>query len=110
MRIKSVFGLLSLVLICSLCLYGMGTGGENSSNGIFMKVSGKVIQRETGQGVPGVSVDIININTGDSYDGTTDSNRKFVIKVVPQGIYEISEVDIHMICPEELIIDEGNVK
>ena len=61
MRIKSVVGLLSLVLICSLCLYGMGTGGENSSNGIFMKISGKVIQRETGQGVPDVNVDIINI-------------------------------------------------
>ena len=106
MRINRVFGLLSVVLIWSFCLYGMGTGEGNSSNGIYMKVSGKVIHKETGQGVPGVIVDIININTGDSYDCTTDINGNFVIKMVPQGIYEISDVDIHMTCPEELIIDE----
>jgi protocatechuate 3,4-dioxygenase beta subunit len=106
MRINNVFGLLSVVLIWSFCLNGMGIGGGNSSNGIYMKVSGKVIQKETGQGVQGVIVDIININTGDSYDCTTDINGNFVIKMVPQGIYEISDVDIHMTCPEELIIDE----
>jgi hypothetical protein len=106
MRINNVFGLLSVVLIWSFCLYGMGPGWGNSSNGISMKVSGKVIQRETGNGVPNINVDIININTGDSYDCSTDSNGNFVIKMVPQGIYEISEVDIHMTCPEELIIDE----
>jgi hypothetical protein len=84
----------------------MGTGVENSANGIYMKVSGKVIKIETGNGVPGVRIDILDIITGDSYDGTTDRNGNFVIRMVPQGIYEISEVDIHMTCPEELIIDQ----
>ena len=106
MRIKNFVGLLSSFMIFSFCLNLMGTGAENSANGIYMKVSGKVIQRETGKGVPGVRIDILDIITGESYDCTTERNGNFVIKMVPEGIYEISEVDIHMICPKEIIIDQ----
>jgi hypothetical protein len=106
MRIKSVFGLLSLVLICSLCLYGMGTGGENSSNGIFMKVSGKVIQRETGQGVPVIQILLYEMTSGENYFADTNEKGIFVVRRVPPGIYKISDTFVNMSCPEELIVAE----
>jgi len=106
MRTNNLAGLLILVLIFSFCFNLFGTGAENSANGIYMKVSGKVIQSETGKGVSGVRIDIFDIITGESYDGTTNRNGNFVIRMVPQGIYKISEAFINMSCPEELIVYE----
>lgn len=106
MRINSVVGLLNLVLIWSLCLYGMATGGENSSNGIYMKVSGKVIQKETGQGIPGIQILLYEIISGENYFADTNDQGIFVVRRVPPGIYQISDTFVNMSCPEELIVAE----
>jgi hypothetical protein len=106
MRINRVFGLLSVVLIWSFCLYGMGTGEGNSSNGIYMKVSGKVIQKETGQGIPGIQILLYEIISGENYFADTNKEGIFVVHRVPPGIYKISDTFVNMSCPEELIVAE----
>ncbi|UCH96811.1 MAG: carboxypeptidase regulatory-like domain-containing protein [Candidatus Aminicenantes bacterium] len=106
MRINSVVGLLSLVMISLFCLYGMGTGAVNASHGIYMKVSGKVIQKETGQGIPGIQILLYEITSGENYFANTNNEGIFIVRKVPPGIYQISETFVNMSCPEELIVAE----
>ena len=58
MRMKCTFLLtiIAVVMIWSFSINGMEAGSVNASHGIYMKVSGKVIQKETGQGsrLPGL--------------------------------------------------------
>ena len=106
MRIDNVVVLLSCIIFFSFCFNISGTGTEASINGLYMNVSGKVIQKETGKGIPDVKIVIIETFTGDSFNFITDKDGNFMIRMVPQGTYIISEDDIHLTCPEELIIDE----
>ncbi len=106
MRTNNLAGLLSSVMIFSFCLNLMGTDAENSANGIYMKVSGKVIQRETGKGIPDINIILFEIDEGEEFEGTTDREGNFLIKMVPKGIYEIPEIEIYLSCPQELIIDK----
>lgn len=105
MRIKSVFGFLSLVMIWSLCLNGMGNGGGNSSNGIYMKVSGRVIRTDSLKGVEGVYIRVFDASTGESGEAISDYNGYFEIKRVPSGIYQVLVEPIHRTCPVDLILE-----
>ena len=108
MRMKYAFLLtiFALILICPYCLNGMGTGAVYASHGISMKVSGKVIQKETGQGIPGIQILLYEIISGENYFADTNERGIFVVRRVPPGIYQISDTFVNMSCPEELIVSE----
>jgi len=102
---RTIFCVLAVLAFFACPLFS-DAGENNPAAGIYMNVSGKVIQKETGKGVPGVKIDFFETYVGESFNFITDKDGNFMIRMVPQGIYEISEVDIHLTCPEELIIDE----
>ena len=87
-------------LIVFLCII-LGTIAEN-----HMSVSGKVIDRETRKGIPDINIILFEIDEGEEFEGTTDREGNFLIKMVPKGIYEIPEIEIYLSCPQELIIDK----
>jgi hypothetical protein len=84
----------------------MEAGSVNASHGIYMKVSGKVIQKETGQGIPGIQILLYEIISGENYFTDTNEEGIFVVRMVPPGIYQISDTFVNMSCPEELIVAE----
>jgi hypothetical protein len=108
MRLKYalLLTIIEVVMIWSFCINGMEAGAENSSNGIYMKVSGKVIQKETGQGIPGIQILLYEIISGENYFADTNEQGIFVVRMVPPGIYKISDTFVNMSCPEELIVSE----
>jgi hypothetical protein len=87
-----------VILILFLCFI-QGTTAEN-----HMSVSGKLINRETGKGVPGVNIILFELDEGEEFEGITDKEGKFTIKISHKGKYEISEIDIYFTCPPELLI------
>ena len=106
MRVKNGFLLIlvTVMMISPFFLYGVGTGEANASHGIYMKVSGKVLQEETGQGIPGIQVLLYELTSGENYFADTNEQGIFVVRMVPPGIYQISETFVNMSCPEELIV------
>ncbi len=67
-------------------------------------VMGKVIDKETGKGVPGVEIELFENYAGYFRRGTTDNNGEFTVRSVPTGNYRLSVSDIHKTCPGHLII------
>ncbi len=72
---KNILLLLTLVVFLPLTLYPGTTG----------KIAGRVIDKETRQGLPGVNV----IIEGTTLGAATDANGNFIILMVPPGIYAI---------------------
>lgn len=111
MKVKK-FGnkLLFLILIFGFTFLINTQVNTKSGSGIYMSVCGKVINIKTGSGIPGVEVEISNIDDnvddeGDPYSGTSDNDGNFCIKYVPAGIYEICEYTLYSTCPQEFIIE-----
>ncbi|MCP4151697.1 MAG: hypothetical protein GY757_28395, partial [bacterium] len=95
--------LLFLVLGCS---FFARTANEQrrkyTGSGLYMMVCGKIINRDTGKGVPGVDVMIL----GEGIHRTvSDRNGNFCFLKVPHGEYGFSSMSIHATCPEDLFID-----
>ncbi len=102
--------LLFLILIIGFTFFINAQVNTKSGSGIYMSVCGKVINIKTGSGIPGVEVEISNIDDnvddeGDPYSGTSDNDGNFCIKYVPAGIYEICEYTLYSTCPQEFIIE-----
>jgi hypothetical protein len=93
---KTLIILVSLILC--LCFI-QGTTVDK-----YISVSGRVINLETGKGVPGVSIKLLKMNECREFESTTDKEGKFTIKMISKGKYEISDQDIRMTCPPELLI------
>lgn len=74
MKFKFVFALICTLLLPAL-LFAAETG----------KITGKVIDKETGEGLPGANV----LVTGTSMGATTDVNGRFFMLNVPSGVYSI---------------------
>jgi len=107
---KCGFNLLFLILIIGITFLIDGQVNTKSGSGIYMSVCGKVINIKTGSGIPGVEVEISNIDDnvddeGEPYSGTSDNDGNFCIKYVPAGIYEIDEYTLYSTSPQEFIIE-----
>jgi len=74
MKFKFVFA-----LICTLILPALLFGAETG------KITGKVVDKETGEGLPGANVLI----TGTSMGAITDVDGKYLMLNVPAGVYSI---------------------
>ncbi len=95
------------MILIGLFFLGIRGGGLHGTNsGLTMKVSGKVIQTATGKGIPDVDVILFDDEEGEEFEATSGNDGRFTIEDVPAGVYGIVEVDIHMSCPEALIIDK----
>jgi hypothetical protein len=96
-RIKKTLIILASIFVC-LCFIQGTTSDKHVS------VSGKVINLETGKGVPGVDIKLFKIDECKEFESTTDKEGKFMIKMIPKGKYGIYKEAIYMSCPIELII------
>jgi len=74
---KSWYGLCSLVILALTCGVFAGTTG---------KVSGRVTDRSTGEGLPGVNVVLVGTGTG----AVTDADGFYNIINVPPGAYDLA--------------------
>lgn len=82
-------------------------GGANQSDqGILMKISGRVINLETGLGIEGVIVNLYDSTILKELEAKTDKDGLFIIKRVPQGIYELYNWFINLSCPDELVLEK----
>jgi hypothetical protein len=81
-------------------------GYDQSGSGILMKISGRVIHRETGLGIEGVTVHLDEMVTLEEFEAVTNNDGLFIIKRVPQGIYELNNWFINLSCPGELILEK----
>jgi hypothetical protein len=88
-----------LVILMVFSCFVQGTTADK-----HMPVTGKVINLETGKGVPGVDIKLLKIDECKEFETTTDEEGKFTIKMISKGKYEISDQDIRMTCPPELLI------
>jgi hypothetical protein len=95
--IKKRLNILVSLIVC-LCFI-QGNTDDN-----HMSVSGQVINLETGKGVPGVDIKLFKIDECKEFESTTDKEGKFTIKMISKGKYEISDQDIYLTCPPELLI------
>jgi phosphatidate phosphatase APP1 len=81
-------------------------GSDQSGSGILMKVSGRVIHRETGLGIEGVTVHLDEMVTLEEFETVTNKDGLFIIKRVLQGIYELYNWFINLSCPDELVLEK----
>jgi hypothetical protein len=77
-----------------------------SSSGIYMKIHGRVLQRETGTGIKGAIVHFYETFTAKEFETVTDPNGYFLIRMVPDGIYELNSRFLYLSCPPDLILEE----
>lgn len=90
-RIYFVF-IFILISIYSFLLKGEGLDQSRfakSRHGILMKISGRVIQQETGLGIEGVIVHLYESSILVELEAKTNKDGLFIIKMVPEGIYEL---------------------
>ena len=81
-------------------------GSDQSGSGILMKISGRVINRETGLGIEGVIVNLYDSTILKELEAKTNKDGLFIIKRVPPGIYELKNWFINMSCPDELVLEK----
>jgi hypothetical protein len=81
-------------------------GSDQSGSGILMKISGRVINRETGLGIDGVIVNLYDSTILKELEAKTNKDGLFIIKRVPPGIYELKNWFINMSCPDELVLEK----
>ncbi len=74
MKFKFVFALICTLLLPAL-LFGADTG----------KITGKVVDKETGEGLPGANVLVV----GTSMGAVTDVNGSYLMLNVPAGVYSL---------------------
>lgn len=95
--IKKTLNILVILIVC-LCFI------QGTTEDKHMSVTGKVINLETGKGVPGVSIKLLKMDECKEFESTTDKEGKFTIKMISKGKYVISDQDIRMTCQPELLI------
>jgi hypothetical protein len=103
LRIVFVFLFIVTVINYNSMLEG---GYDQSGSGILMKISGRVIHRETGLGIEGVNVHLDEMVTLEEFEAVTNKDGLFIIKRVPQGIYELNNWFINLSCPGELVLEK----
>jgi hypothetical protein len=82
---------------------------NQSDSGIFMSVSGRVVQKETNSGVANVRVAIYNaFQQKFRFEALTDKTGNFQITEIPDGKYSVSVHSIQKSCPENLVVDESS--
>lgn len=104
MRRISVNILVALTILASPLFSNTGEG--RSASGIYMRVTGRVIEKETGKGVKGVAVTINNKIDGNDLTADSDQDGYYEIEMVPPGIYEVLIVPIHQTCPYPLVLEK----
>lgn len=75
---QSRFGIIALLLLLLLC-------PPSAYPGTTGKIAGRVIDKETGQGLAGVNIVI----EGTTLGAAADANGNFIILMVPPGIYSL---------------------
>ena len=97
-----LFWLTLFIIACSMLNY---TQVDKSwGSGILMKVCGRVINSDTGEGVASTEIIIHGKSHVAILSTFTDKNGYFCIRKVPEGFYTISRRAILRTCPGELII------
>ena len=97
----------AMVVLAILAGPLFSNSGENkSASGIYMRVTGRVIEKETGKGVKGISVTINNKIDGNDLTADSDKDGYYEIEMVPPGIYEVLIVPIHQTCPYPLVLEK----
>ena len=103
--LRFIFVFLFIVTVINYDLILKG-GSDQSGSGILMKISGRVIQRETGLGIEGVIVHLYDSTILKELESKTNKDGLFIIKRVPRGIYELKNWFINMSCPDELVLEK----
>jgi hypothetical protein len=73
---------------------------------IYMKIHGRVIQRETGTGIKGAIVNFYETFTAGEFEAVTDKDGYFLIRRAPDGIYELNSRFLYLSCPPDLILEK----
>jgi len=74
MRLKNIFIVLIIILFSTVIAFAAGG-----------KLSGKIIEKSTGNPIPGVNVTLLNTQMG----AATDINGEYFILNIPPGTYEV---------------------
>jgi hypothetical protein len=104
MCVKNRLFLLIIFLITIGSILSFSQVDKSWGSGILMFVCGKVINSDTGEGVPGTEIIIHGKSHVAILSTFTDKNGYFCIRKVPEGFYTISRSAILRTCPGELII------
>ncbi len=106
------FKYLVVVAVSFILLSCCQSINENSSSEKFMSVRGTIINRDTGEVMPGVDIEI-----SEEYKGylegyhfkiRTDKDGDFCFEEVQEGVYGMSPFTTYATCPKELIlVDSG---
>jgi hypothetical protein len=103
MPVKNRLFLLTFFII-AFSMTGYTQVDKSWGSGILMKVCGRVINSDTGEGVAGTKIIIYGKLHTAVLSAITNQNGDFCIKRVPEGFYTISRRAILRTCPGELII------
>jgi len=104
MPVKNRVFLLIIFFITAGSILSFSQVDKSWGSGILMIVYGRVINSDTGEGVPGTEIIIHGKFHVAILSTFTNQNGDFCIKRVPEGFYTISRNAILRTCPGELII------
>jgi len=104
MPVKNRVFLLIIFFITAGSIFSFSQVDKSWGSGILMIVRGRVINSDTGEGVPGTEIIIHGKFHVAILSTITDQNGDFCIKRVPEGNYTISRGAILRTCPGDLII------
>ena len=103
MPIKNRLFLLTFFII-AFTMLSFSQVDKSWGSGILMKVCGRIINSDNGEGVAGTEIIIHGKSHVAILSTVTDKNGFFCIKKVPEGFYTISRRAILRTCPGELIV------
>jgi hypothetical protein len=104
MQLKNPIFLLVIFSIMANSMLNPSQVDKSWGSGILMKVCGRVINSDTGEGVAGTKIIIYGKLHTAVLSAITNQNGDFCIRKVPEGFYTISRRAILRTCPGELII------
>ena len=99
LKICAITYIFLLLLSCSQ------SGNEKTPNN-YGSVSGKIINNDTGEGIPGIEIDIYGLYKDYDFETSTDKDGNFNFKEVPKGVYKITPFTIYKFCPKGLVISK----
>ena len=105
MKKVKVLVLVGLIFVC----YQHVLIANQSDLGIFMSISGRVVQKENNSGIDNVKIIISQDEQNElTYEALSDKNGNFHFNGIPSGEYSINKYIIHKTCPEKMVVDESS--
>lgn len=96
-----------LIVIQILVIFSYCTQrDQDTSSENYISISGRIINRETGKGIPGLDIEIFNIHGGNDFECKTDQDGNFKIENVPKGVYTFETFKLYSGCPKDLVFTE----